>query len=177
VPGITVLVGNPRQNSRTLLIATTLAREIEAKSSLSFDSTIDLAGHVQDVFAWPNPVLDSAAIACASSDLLIVATPAYKASYTGLLKAFLDRYPHDGLAGTTAIPVMTTSSSEHTLAAEYTLRPLLIELGASVPTRAFTFSMPDLPRLRRKISAWSGENLASLLGKGSPSMRSMPRSA
>jgi FMN reductase len=39
-------------------------------------------------------------------DLLIVASPIYKATYTGVLKVLLDRIPMEGLAGRVAIPVM-----------------------------------------------------------------------
>jgi FMN reductase len=65
---------------------------------------------------------------------VVVASPTYKATYTGLLKAFLDRFPHQGLGGVTAVPLMLGGSPAHTLAIEHGLRPLLVELGASVPT-------------------------------------------
>jgi FMN reductase len=71
----------------------------------------------------------------AASRLLVVASPTYKATYTGLLKAFLDRFPHQGLAGVTAVPLMLGASHAHSLAPEHGLRPVLVELGASVPTR------------------------------------------
>ena len=41
-----------------------------------------------------------------SADLLVVAQPTYKATYTGLLKLFLDQLPGDGLRGVTAVPLM-----------------------------------------------------------------------
>ena len=71
----------------------------------------------------------------AASDVVIVASPTYKATYTGLLKVFLDRFPHQGLGGVTAIPLMLGAADTHALAVEHGLRPLLVELGASVPTR------------------------------------------
>jgi FMN reductase len=71
----------------------------------------------------------------AASEVVIVASPTYKATYTGLLKVFLDRFPHQGLGGVTAIPLMLGASDAHALAVEHTLRPLLVELGATVPTR------------------------------------------
>jgi FMN reductase len=60
-----------------------------------------------------------------------VATPTYKASYTGLLKAFLDRYGVGGLAGTLSVGVMVGASQAHALAVEAHLRPLLTELGST----------------------------------------------
>lgn len=76
------------------------------------------------------------------------------ARYTGLLKAFLDRYRTNGLAGVTAVPILTIGSPAHTLAIEHTLRPLLVELGASVPTRGTAFAASDTDDRRQIVSAW-----------------------
>jgi len=69
------------------------------------------------------------------SDLVVVASPTYKATYTGILKSFFDRYNSDALVGTVSIPVMTGAAPIHALAPEVHLRPLLVELGSSTPTR------------------------------------------
>jgi FMN reductase len=88
-----------------------------------------------ELFACPSEASDAAVELAKASDLIVVASPTYKATYTGLLKAFLDRFPHQGLGGVTAIPLMLGASPVHSLATEHGLRPLLVELGASVPTR------------------------------------------
>ena len=36
----------------------------------------------------------------------MLASPTFKATYTGVLKLFLDKVPTDGLAGVAAVPVM-----------------------------------------------------------------------
>ena len=66
--------------------------------------------------------------------LVVFASPTYKASFTGLLKLFLDRIPGDGLRGTVAVPLMLSAGPAHALAAEAFLRPVLTEVGATVPT-------------------------------------------
>ena len=72
----------------------------------------------------------------AQPDLVVVASPTYKASYTGLLKLFLDRFAGGtGLRGL-AVPLMLGAAPRHALAGEVHLRPLLAELGAAVPTPA-----------------------------------------
>ena len=59
-----------------------------------------------------------------------------QATYTGLLKLFLDRFAGGvGLRGV-AVPLMLGAAPHHALAPELHLRPLLVELGASVPTSA-----------------------------------------
>ena len=59
----------------------------------------------------------------AASELVIVASPTYKATFTGLLKAFLDRYGNNALATSVAVPVMTGAAAIHVLAPDVLLRP------------------------------------------------------
>ncbi|MES2257561.1 MAG: NADPH-dependent FMN reductase [Pseudomonadota bacterium] len=68
--------------------------------------------------------------AVALADAIVIATPVYKASYTGILKAFLDLLPQDGLAGKVVLPVATGGSQSHMLALDYALRPVLHALAA-----------------------------------------------
>lgn len=64
------------------------------------------------------------------ADLLLVATPIYKAAYSGLLKLFLDLLPPDALRGKTVLPLVTGGSLAHFLAIDYALKPVLAALGA-----------------------------------------------
>jgi len=66
----------------------------------------------------------------AAADGLIVATPIYKASYTGILKALLDLLPQSGFAGKAVLPLATGGTLAHLLAVDYALRPVLTALGA-----------------------------------------------
>lgn len=66
----------------------------------------------------------------ASADALVIATPVYKAAYSGVLKAFLDLLPQDGLKGKLVLPLATGGSQSHMLALDYALRPVLAALGA-----------------------------------------------
>ena len=127
---VAVVVGNPKPVSRTYAAALTLADRLGGA-----DLVIDLADHTGELFDWSSPTVDELVGEVAASGVVVVGSPTYKASYTGLLKAFLDRFPHQGLAGVTAIPLMLGASDVHALSVEHTLRPLLVELGASVPTR------------------------------------------
>jgi len=64
------------------------------------------------------------------ADAVVVATPVYKAAYSGLLKAFLDLLPQDGLAGKLVLPLATGGSQSHMLALDYALRPVLASMAA-----------------------------------------------
>jgi FMN reductase len=65
----------------------------------------------------------------------VVASPTYKATYTGLLKLFLDHIGTGDLAGVVAVPLMLGGGPGHALAPELLLKPVLVELGATAPTR------------------------------------------
>lgn len=64
--------------------------------------------------------------------VVIVGTPIYKASCSGLLKVFLDLLPQDELDGKIVLPIATGGSKAHLLALDYALRPVLQSLGAGV---------------------------------------------
>jgi FMN reductase len=142
-------------------VAERLAARVIAATGAERSPTVDLIDYASVLFEWPNDELARLNESVKDSNLLIVASPTYKASYTGLLKAFLDRYPSNGLAGVTAIPVMTANSADHALAVEFTLRPLLVELGASVPTRGLSFFMPEMDRVDQVLDQWAAANLAT----------------
>lgn len=64
--------------------------------------------------------------------ILVVSTPVYRATYSGLLKVFFDLLPQDALEGTVALPIATGGGPSHFLAIDLGLRPLLASLGAVV---------------------------------------------
>jgi FMN reductase len=61
---------------------------------------------------------------------IVIATPIYKAAYSGVLKVFLDLLPPGALAGKTVLPLATGGSANHMLALDYALRPVLQSLSA-----------------------------------------------
>jgi FMN reductase len=76
-----------------------------------------------------DPALREALAMVADADAVVIATPVYKASFSGLLKVFLDLLPQDGLAGKLVLPLATGGSQSHMLALDYALRPVLASLG------------------------------------------------
>ena len=118
------------------------------------EPTIDVADVAGSLFRFPDAEIDALLDRVASADVLIVASPTYKATYTGLLKAFLDRYGANGLAGVTAVPLLTIGGPGHALAVEHGLRPLLVELRASTPTRGIAFPAGDTDRREEIVASW-----------------------
>lgn len=157
---LAIVVGNPKPRSRTLLVAETLAKMMFAGTVES--RVIDLADHSAEVLSWPNDDMQELTDSVAASDVVIVASPTYKATYTGLLKSFLDRFPANGLQGVTAIPLMTGGSPDHSMGPTVNLAPLLMELGAVVPGRGMYFVMEHMDRLDEVVRAEANRYSANL---------------
>lgn len=157
-----MVVGNPKPRSRTyeaaLLIA---ARLTDAEPDFVLD-VVDLGAGLLD----PTDVAAGQAVeAVRALDLLVVASPTYKAAYTGLLKLFLDRFPSNALSGVVAVPVMLGAGPGHALAPEVHLKPVLAELGASTPTRALYLldtAYDDPAVLDPWLDAWRAQVTAAV---------------
>ena len=76
------------------------------------------------------PAIASALQTVQRADVVLVATPIYKAAYSGLLKLLFDLLPQDGLRGKTVLPIATAGSPAHLLALDYALKPVLSSMGA-----------------------------------------------
>ena len=130
---VAVVVGNPRAASRTLAAAVHVARELGGREP---DLVVDLATLGGALLDPQDPGVCALVAEVGSADLVVVACPTYKGTFTGLLKVFLDRFAAgDGLRGV-AVPLMLGAGPGHALAPELTLRPVLTEIGAIVPARA-----------------------------------------
>ncbi|MFT4087700.1 MAG: NAD(P)H-dependent oxidoreductase [Gordonia sp. (in: high G+C Gram-positive bacteria)] len=126
-----VVVGNPKLRSRTRLAGELV---VEAVTGSPPDTVIELSEIGPGLLGWGDPTVAAAkAAVLAAGDLLVVATPTYKATYTGLLKLFLDQFGAGELAGQVTVPLMLGGGLQHALAPELTLRPVLVEIGASCP--------------------------------------------
>jgi FMN reductase len=126
-PTVVALSGNPRPGSRTAALAREVAAVVSAR----------MAGHrhvVEIDLANPPAPADHLRARLASADVAVVASPTYKATYTGLLKSFLDGFGPLGLDRVVAVPVMVAGDRAHAMAVDAHLRPLLLELGATCPT-------------------------------------------
>jgi FMN reductase len=152
-----IVVGNPKARSRTLTVAEEVLHQLDdcLGPGSAEPLTVDLAEHTAEIFDWNSATMQTLTAQVAQCRLLVVASPTYKATYTGLLKAFLDRYGNDGLRGVVAVPVMVGAAPVHYLAPEVYLRPLLVELGATVPSRALYVMEPDIARLPEVVAKWA----------------------
>ena len=128
----TVVVGNPKPRSRTYEAACLVAERLTGSAP---DRVIDVVDLGPGLLGWGDEAVAEAVAAVRASTLVVVASPTYKATYTGLLKLFLDQVPTDGMAGVHAVPVMLGAGPGHAMAPELLLKPVLVELGATCATR------------------------------------------
>jgi FMN reductase len=187
---IAVVTGNPKPASRThgvaLAVADALAAELAPPAAAPASAqpppaaaqapapgaapahlVVDLAEHAPSLFDWSAAELSRLTAEVAAADVAIFASPTYKAAYTGMLKAFLDRYGNNGLAGVVAVPVMTGGWPGHLLAVEVHLRPVLVELGATVPARGLYVTEPEFATLDASIAKWA-ESAVPLIRRALP---------
>jgi FMN reductase len=161
----TVVVGNPKAGSRTLTAAIAAAdaitRAVRADEGYELVDLSVLARRL--LLPEPSAAVEDAAELTLGADLLLVASPTFKGTYTGLLKVFLDRLPYRGLEGTIALPLLVMNSAAHALAVEVHLRPLLVELGATVPTPGLAVLESDLGGLDGVLRPWA-HRVAGVLG-------------
>lgn len=72
------------------------------------------------------------------ADALIMASPVFNASFSGLFKMFIDALDKDMLTGVPVVIAATAGTPRHALVLEHALRPLLSYLRAIVmPTAVF----------------------------------------
>jgi FMN reductase len=127
----TVVAGNPKPLSRTLAAGVKLAELITGAEP---NNVIDVIALGPGLLGWGDPSVADAVATVKASDLIIFASPTYKGSYTGVLKLFLDQFETaTGLAASVAVPLMLGAGPAHALAPELLLKPVLVEIGATVP--------------------------------------------
>src|SRR5690606_16102669 len=142
---VVAVVGNPNRGGRTTTVAHRVASRVASVDSGAVE-VVELADIAEHLFAAASPTVDDVMSQVAAADVAIFASPTYKSGITGLLKAFFDRYGSDGLAGLVAVPVMLGGRSQHALAVETQLRPILVELAATTPTRGLYVVDTELDR-------------------------------
>lgn len=127
-----VVVGNIKPASRTLAAAELIAQRLTGAPP---HVTVDVVTLGAGLLGWGDPGVAAAIASVQSCDVLIVASPTYKGTFTGVVKLFLDLIPADGLAGLTAFAMMLGAGPGHALAPELLLKPVLVELGALCPAQ------------------------------------------
>jgi FMN reductase len=128
---IVAISGSPSSPSRSTAVARHVSLALEARGfELAHIEVRELPASELLTGRTTDPAIAAAIALIARADAIVIATPIYKASYTGVLKAFLDLLPQFAFAGKVVLPLVTGGTLAHVLALDYALRPVLVALGA-----------------------------------------------
>jgi FMN reductase len=171
---LVVVTAGLSQPSSTTLLADRLARAVRTRlvedgrtADLTVielrDLAVDIANNL--VTGFPAPALTEAIDEVRQADGLIVVSPIFTASYSGLFKSFFDVLDTDLLAGKPVLIAATGGTARHSLALEHALRPMFAYLRAIVVPTAVYAASEDwgggdavAPRITR-----AGDELAALM--------------
>ncbi|MFI2437175.1 FMN reductase [Streptomyces sp. NPDC018693] len=166
VPSSTRLLGDR--------LAAAVARQAEGDVEVRVVELRELAVEIAHNFTngFPGAGLRAAADAVRGADGLVVVSPVFSASYSGLFKSFFDVIDKDALVGMPVLIAATGGTARHSLVLEHAMRPLFAYLRAVVaPTGVFAASEDwGAEGLDGRIERAGGE-LAGLMRVGRAGVR------
>ncbi len=128
---VLLIAGSPSERSRTAALLNAAGQRLSFRGAQVETLRVrDLPAQALLLANFGHPAVIRATAQVAAADIVVVATPVYKAAYSGVLKVFLDLLPQTALKGKTVLPLATGGSPHHMLALDYALRPVLQSLGA-----------------------------------------------
>ena len=119
-------LGDP---STTRMLADAFAAKVSELSegaSVEVFGLRDIAHEIVDatLTGFAAPRLQSVIDSVQQADGVIVVSPIYQASYSGLFKSFFDAFENDSLIGKPVLTAATGGTARHSLAIEYALKPM-----------------------------------------------------
>ena len=154
-PSVLLIAGSPSGQSRSAALLDSVAERLLLQKNLTVDrlNIRELPASALLLADWDHPSIVAAIAQVARARAVVVATPVYKAAYSGVLKVFLDLLPQTALKDKTVLPLATGGSPHHMLALDYALRfetspPVLQTIKVSkvdaVESTASSASLPSL---------------------------------
>lgn len=127
---ILAIAGSPSHPSRTYSLVEYATKLLQQQGyNIDIISVRDFPAEDLIFGRYDSPNLEQPKALLEKAQGVIIATPIYKAAYTGLLKSFLDLLPQKALLGKIVLPIATGGTIAHLLAVDYALKPVLTELG------------------------------------------------
>lgn len=142
-PKVAGISGTHHRPSRTNALISHLARGLGGSRAQCFD-ILDMGPGFGMTFGRDEagPGHARAWDAVTGCEILVVGTPVYKASYTGLLKHFFDLLPPDALRGRLVVLSANARAPGHALMIDHQLAPLFRFFGA-IPAPQSIFALDD----------------------------------
>jgi len=132
LPTVLLIAGSPSESSRSAALLDSVSLRLALRGELKVErlNIRELPAEALLLAQWGHPAIVKALGQVERACAIVVATPVYKAAYSGVLKVFLDLLPQTALSGKTVLPLATGGSPHHMLALDYALRPVLQSLSA-----------------------------------------------
>jgi FMN reductase len=129
---VLLIAGSPSEQSRSAALLDSVAVQLAMQSEARVErlNLRELPAAALLLADWAHPAVKSLIAQVERAHVIVVATPVYKAAYSGILKVFLDLLPQDAFRNKTVLPLATGGSAHHMLALDYALRPVLHALSA-----------------------------------------------
>lgn len=128
---VLLIAGSPSERSRSAALLNRVGQQLTRRGAQVESLLIrDLSPQALLLADFNHPSVVAATQQVERAQAIVVATPVYKAAYSGVLKVLLDLLPQTAFKGKTVLPLATGGSPHHMLALDYALRPVLQSLGA-----------------------------------------------
>lgn len=146
---ILLIAGSPSASSRSAALLDSVSLRLAHRGGLKVErlNIRELPAQALLLAEWDHPEIVKALAQVQRARAIVVATPVYKAAYSGVLKVFLDLLPQTALKEKTVLPLATGGSPHHMLALDYTLRPVLQSLSARHILPGVYATDAQIPRL------------------------------
>jgi FMN reductase len=127
---ILLVAGSPSERSRSAALLDAVSERLRGHGLVERLHIRDLSPQALLLGDSTHRSIAVAIDQVARARALVIATPVYKAAYSGVLKVFLDLLPQTALKDKVVLPLATGGSPNHMLALDYALRPVLQSLAA-----------------------------------------------
>lgn len=129
---VTIISGSPSEQTRLNGVLDYVVKHFEKAALLP--EVINIRDLPPEDLIWANfnsPVIKEANKKVEESTVIVILTPVYKASFTGILKTYLDLLPQNSFENKTILPIAIGGTFGHLLMIDYGLKPVLSALGAT----------------------------------------------
>jgi FMN reductase len=128
---ILLIAGTPSERSRSAALLDAVAQRLRGRGPAIDRLQIrDLSPQALLLGDATHRSVQAAIDVLTRATAVVIATPVYKAAYSGILKVFLDLLPQTAFKDKLVLPLATGGSPHHMLALDYALRPVLQSLSA-----------------------------------------------
>jgi len=170
---VVAISGSPRAPSKSNALAEMLLRQLAGAGCET--EVVDVAVLPAEALLAraADPALDAALASVGRADIVVAASPTYRALYTGALKCLFDLMPPQHLLGKVCVPVLTAGAPAHFLAVDHGFGPLFASLEGTLAPGVFAVDdqfvdgVPS-PKLQQRVARVAEIALRMSAATGAP---------